>query len=367
MKFGSPLCLALLCTLNAARAGAQTDEQRSGARALATEGANAFKAGRYKDAVDLFGKAESLVHAPPHLLFLARSHAKLGQFVRAREAYLKIMKEQLAPNAPVAFRDAQSAAADELKSIEPHIGTLLINVSGADTARDLVLTIDGQPFSSVLVGVAQPIDPGEHQIAARATGFRATPASLTIHDAERQSVNLALVVDPTAVAPVAPSSTQAPVAVPVSAARAPATANDTSAALQAPPEPPPAASAQGSGLKVGAYLAFGVGAVGLGVGTLFALRSKSKRSDADSAFAQLDARCHSLCSADDPAAKNVASLDDAARSAQTLSIVGFAVGGAGIATGVTLLVLGSHKSEAPQGASLQPWLGLGSAGIRGSF
>lgn len=358
-KRGLPYCLALLCTLSAAQAGAQTDEQRSGARAIATEGASAFKAGRYQEAVDLFAKAESLVHAPPHLLFLARSHAKLGQLVKAREAYLKIVKEQLPANAPVAFRDAQSAAADELKAVEPHIGALQVNLTGAENARDLVLTIDGQPVSSVLVGVAQPIDPGEHQIAAHATGLRAAPASVTIHDAERQSITLALLADPTSVAPIAPLAPgSAPLAVP------PPAATDHAAP---PMTQAPAAdtSAPGNGLKVGAYVAFGVGAVGLGVGTLFALRSKSKRSDADKADAQLEPRCP--CSVDDPDAKNVASLDDAARSAKTLSIVGFALGGAGVATGVTLLVLSTHKSEAPQGASVQPWFGLGSAGLRGSF
>src|SRR5262245_47766485 len=81
---------------------AQTDEQRAGARSLATEGATAFKDGRYKDAVDLFTKAESLMHAPPHLLYLARSHVKLGQYVKAREAYLRITKEQLPGNSPQA-------------------------------------------------------------------------------------------------------------------------------------------------------------------------------------------------------------------------------------------------------------------------
>src|SRR5262245_32455278 len=86
---------------------AQSDEQRAGARTLATEGAAAFNEGRFKDAVDLFSKAESLVHAPPHLLFMARAHAKLGHFVKAREAYWKIIKEPLAPNAPQAFKDAQ--------------------------------------------------------------------------------------------------------------------------------------------------------------------------------------------------------------------------------------------------------------------
>src|SRR5258706_1939684 len=134
---------------------AQSDEQRAGARSLATEGAQAFNEGRFKDAVELFTKAESLVHAPPHLLFMARAHAKLGQFVKAREAYLKIVKEQLSPNAPQAFRDAQSAAEQERKQVEPHIGRLTVKVEGAEGAKDLSVAVDGQPVSAGFVGGPQ--------------------------------------------------------------------------------------------------------------------------------------------------------------------------------------------------------------------
>jgi hypothetical protein len=118
-----------------------------------------------------------------------------------------------------------------------------------------------------------------------------------------------------------------------------------------------------------AYVALGVGVVGLGAGTVFALQSKSKRSDADAANTKLVARCGSFCSADDPDAKHVASLDDSARSAKTLSIVSYVVGGVGVAAGVTLLVVGKkHKNEAPASATtLSTWLGIGSAGVRGTF
>src|SRR5689334_22836717 len=149
---------------------AQSDEQRAAARSLATEGATAFSEARFKDAVDLFGKAESLMHAPPHLLFLARAHAKLGQFVRAREAYLKITKETLAANAPKAFRDAQASAESEVREVEPKIASLTIRVEGGAGATDVGVMVDGAALPSVLVGLAQPIDPGTHRIEAGATG-----------------------------------------------------------------------------------------------------------------------------------------------------------------------------------------------------
>src|SRR5262249_44867150 len=92
------------CVLAAPHASAQSDENRAAARAAATEGARAMSEKRYADAVDLFTRAEALVHAPPHLLYIARALAAQGKLVRAQETYVKIGRETLPPNAPKAFR-----------------------------------------------------------------------------------------------------------------------------------------------------------------------------------------------------------------------------------------------------------------------
>jgi hypothetical protein len=335
------------------RAFAQSDEQRAGARALATEGAQAFNDGRFKEAVDLFIKAESLMHAPPHLLFMARAHAKLGQFVKAREAYMKIVKEPLAPNAPQAFRDAQTAAELERKQVEPHIGRLIVKVEGAESAKDLSVTIDGQPFPVVLLGVPQPTDPGDHTIAASATGFKAAPVSVSLKDAGQGAATVKMEVDnsvpPAGATPAAPGG------------------GDTLVSTSPSGAPPSDSGASGSnGMRIGSYVGFGVGAVGIALGTVFVLKSASKRADADTAAAALEARCGKLCDADSADAKNVANLDDQARSAQTLGIVGYVVGGLGVATGVTLFVLSSKKHES-QAAFVAPYVGLGAIGVRGAF
>lgn len=346
--FASALLAASLLGLSAP-ALAQTDEQRAGARSLATEGALAFNEGRFKDAVELFSKAESLVHAPPHLLFMARAHERLGQLVKAREAYMKIVKEQLAPNAPQAFRDAQVAAEEERKLVEPKIGRLTIKVEGADTAKDLTVSVDGQPISAVLLGVPQPMDPGTHTVTATATGFKAQPASVTLKDAERGAVTVKLEVDPNAPAPVAAAAGAMP----------PAAGPVVTADSGAPPSDA-APSGGGSGMRIGSYVGFGVGAVGVALGTVFVLKSASNRKDADEAAEG--------CPCDDRSelAKKIQRLDDDARSAQTLGIVGYVVGGVGIATGVTLFVLSSKKQQ-PQSARVEPFVGLGSLGVRGAF
>jgi len=328
---------------------AQSDEQRAGARSLATEGAQAFNEGRFKDAVDLFVKAESLMHAPPHLLFAARAHAKLGQFVKAREAYMKIVKEQLAPNAPQAFRDAQSAAEEERKSVEPHIGRLTVRVEGAEGAKDLVVAVDGQPIPSVLLGVPQPMDPGDHTITGVATGFKGAPVTASLKDAGSAAVTLKMDVD---------ASAPAPATGPAAGAGAVLSTTPNGA--------PPSDSGGANGMRIGSYVGFGVGAVGVVLGTVFVLKSSSKRKDADSAAKEF-VKCDTTgCVATAEGAKKVHELDDQARSAKTLGIVGYVVGGLGVATGVTLFIL-SNKKEDSKAAFVAPYVGFGAVGVRGAF
>jgi hypothetical protein len=357
------LAVLLAALSEAGSAAAQSDEARASARALATEGAAAFNEGRFKDSADLFARAESLMHAPPHLLFLARSYAKNGQVVKARETYMKIVKEQLAPSAPQAFRDAQTAAQDELRAVEPRIAKLTIQVTGAEDAKDLSVTVDGAPIPSVMIGIAQPVDPGEHKVAAIATGKRAQPQSVNLKEGERSALTLKLEVDASAVAPAAAGAAVAP--------GAPGEAMPPPGAT--PGTPPPAGtptsdqgvSSGSSGMKIGGYAALGVGAVGLGLGTVFILKSSSKRSDADDLFKKCKPDATGMCDI----RAQITDLDDQANSARTLGVVGFVVGGVGVATGITLLVLsgGSQSSSTATAAHLVPVIGPSYAGVAGTF
>src|SRR6185369_7756438 len=91
-----------------------------------------------------------------------------------------------------AFRDAQLAAEEERKQVEPHIGRLKVTVQGADAAKDLAVAVDGQPFPVVLLGVPQPTDPGEHTVTATAAGFKSAPATVSLKDAGSAAVILKL-------------------------------------------------------------------------------------------------------------------------------------------------------------------------------
>jgi hypothetical protein len=336
---------AILVSTQSIAVFAQTDEERAGARAAATEGAKAFEEGRYADAIDLFTRAQSLVKAPTHLLFLARSQEKLGQLVAARESYLKIKREQLASDAPQAFQDAQQAAMGELAALEPRLPYVKVVVEGAGP-KPYTVTMDGVQMANALVGVPVPADPGEHKFQATAEGLQSEVASVTVKEGAKETIALKLVDAPGAGA-------AAPVA-------APATGSDATPDSGAPPTHDTAKGGS-NGMKIGAYAALGVGVVGLGLGTVFALKASSKRGEADDLCNLPGGKC--------PADKKdqIDSLDSDADSASGVSVAGFVVGGLGVAAGVTLLVLSSKSSSSARAPAVTPWVGYKSAGVLGRF
>jgi hypothetical protein len=145
------------------------------------------------------------------------------------------------------------------------------------------------------------------------------------------------------------------------------------AATPAPTQPAPAGIAadsstmkSGNGLRVGSYVALGVGAVGIGVGTLFGLKAKSKYRQANE-ITNRECPGGGDCTPEASIYDEWKQLGEEGDSAKTLSLVGFIVGGVGVATGVTLLVLSSGKKEQPAATKVEPYLGLGALGVRGSF
>jgi hypothetical protein len=332
------LCCALSCSLalGAVPAAAQSAEDVAAARTLAADGAKLFNSGDYAGSIDRFTRAESLVHAPPHVLYIARANMKLGKLVAAREHYMKISKETLAPNAPKAFVEAQKSANEEVKAIEPKIGSLEITLKGVPAGAKVDVTVDGNPLSSALVGVHRPIDPGTHKIEAKGDKL-AGEASVTVAEGGKESVE----VEVKAVEGAEPAKP-----------------------IVTPPPPPPETPPESSGgtTKILGYTALGIGVVGLAAGTIFLLSSSSKRSDANA-----------LCPNDQcPESKRseIQELDNSASTAGTISVIGFGVGVVGVGAGVALLLMSGGKSEPAKtstGMTVRPWATFNGVGLSGSF
>ena len=339
---GALLPFALFAAHSAA---AQGDLERGAARDAANSGRAAFDAGQYEQAIDSFSHAEQLVHAPPHLLFLARSQVKLGRLVAARETYLKITREVLTAKAPKAFVDAHTAAEQEQAALEARLPSVTVKVQGA-SASDVSLEMDGAALPAAMIGIPLPADPGKHVFKASSASAESEPVSITVVEASKQTVTLSL----------HPSAGRAPSAPPPTSSQASTTLNSS--------------QVKGSGLRIASYVSFGVGAVGLGLGTVFLLKAHSTRNSADQLFASCNATSPAGKCADRTTQGQIDSKDNDADGQGTLAATSLIVGGAGLAAGIVFLVLdGHHAQESAQRNTprIIPVVGLGSVGLLGSF
>jgi hypothetical protein len=321
---------------------AATPEEKAAARSLATQGAEALNGSKFAQALDLVTRAEAIIHAPTHLLMIARAQVGLGKLVAAQETYLKLIRENLAASAPAAFKNAQATAKDELAAIEPKIAALRIVVDGLGT-RKATVKMDDQPVPPALLGVHRPVDPGKHDVAVYPVGGSPVQASIVLGNGEKKDIRL--------VVPEGPPPSGVPT-------------NPTDNPDARPGTPTPGASGGGFMTPMrGAGI--GVGAVGLGgvvVGAVFMAKAGGHASDADALFE----KCNPGCSKAQQGA--ITDLDKKAASSRTIGIIGLAAGGVAIAGSVVLIVLGKPRpAAAPTKAGVEPWFGGASAGLRGRF
>ncbi len=373
---GTLTALALL--LSAATAAAITDEERAGARAAASAGADAFDQGRFKEAIDFFRRAESLIHSPVHLLYIGRAQLKLGEWVRARETFLKIRREGAPAGASPGVKRAVESANAELQKLEPKLPYVTISLEGA-SASEAKTTVDGHEIPTALVGIPRPVDPGKHVFRAKAGGLDSGDVSVVVEEGKRQTITLKLKPATAAEAePAAPVDSSGPAETASPAEPAPTSSSSpapvsTSSSLGS--EDLGTSSSGSSGMRIASYAALGVGVAGVAVGTIFGLQSKSKADEADDLCGGNRESCE--VSPGTPVALEVQGLNDDAGSAQTVSLIGFGAGIVGLGVGATLFILSldDDGESASSGANRQtadkpritPFIGYKSAGIFGTF
>jgi hypothetical protein len=300
-RFGALLACSLLFSV--AWAHAEEDaETRTAARDLATQGGQAFDAGNYVEASDLFRRAHELVAAPSIALMQARSLAKLGQLLAAMDVYEQTARLKLPDDAPEAYATAVQTARTEIEEVRTRLPRLKLTVLGTANGDGAQVTIDDKPTPAALLGVERPVDPGVHHFAVHVGGQTRAAADLTIAEGQRYQVELdAHPAQPTAKPAAALLETQS--------------------------------VSSGPNLrKTLGYVGLGVGVVGLGVGTYTGLVALHHKSN-------LDAACQPGCPA------SSASDIDGWRSNRTASWLSYGVGVAAAGAGVLLLTLGKPNQD----------------------
>jgi hypothetical protein len=343
------LCLGAVLAAGSASAQAPSAEDIAAARGLGTSGVQLADGGDCAAAIPKLDAAEKLFHAPTTLERLGECEIKVGHLVVGTEDLNRVIREPLPPNAPPAFLAARQRAQGALGPAVARIGKLHIHVGGAPPDK-VTVTVDDVGVPSALFDADRPTDPGAHQVKAVAAGFKTATADVSLQDGATATVSLALEPDPNSATP--PASTG------VAAAANPPGAEAPGASSPAPASPAPAASSGGSkGLAIGSLV---VGGVGVVVGSVFGVMALGSKSSLDSA-------CPTKTTCPSSSQGTISALGTNA----TVSTIGFGVGIVGVVVGAILLAT-SHGSDAQPAPStptarLSPWLGLGAAGLEGTF
>jgi hypothetical protein len=221
-----------------------------------------------------------------------------------------------APSCPADVRKECVRRVDEVNASMPTI-VFEVKDAGGNDLTAVKVSMDGEALADRLEGTAISLDPGSHTFTLEPAGQAPVTRPLVIREGEKdRHVMIELTASP------APASADASLATNT------ATAAPPQALAPAPEEAP---TRNFGTQKVLALVAGGIGVVGVGLGTVFGLQSKSKHDDAVNA-------CPAGCDA-----AGVSLMDDA-RSAGNVSTVAFIVGGIGLAGGAVLWFTAPSKT-----------------------
>jgi hypothetical protein len=321
------------------------------------EGKRAFKAGvlllqdpdgaKYDEALVEFRRAHQALGTWKVLGNIGLCALKLERDGEAIEAYEKY----LAGGRAEIDKEEREQVDRDLQRLRAQLVKVHIEAPAGTQIADDRTTTQGAHVGNLYTMSAATIDlglhPGHHLIVAKGGQGQArwevdlVPASSASHKFELTSAS----AEP---APVAPP----PVAAPAPAAPGAAVSVGTDSMV---PESPK------SSTRTLAFVAGGVGVVGIGAGVLFAVMRSSKVKESEDLCTGPSGACPETQRA------RIDELDQSAKTNGMLSIVGFAVGGVGLAAGATLFMMSSSSTSSAAAPRVHPWLGLGSAGVAGTF
>lgn len=299
--------------------------ERTAEEALATELFTAARelmaAGRHAEACPKLVESARLSKKVGTYGKLAECDEKMGRLVAARADF------QQALNLARALGDERLPIVErELARVDAVVPRLLLSMSGP-APQGLAITVDGVDVGAGLLGTPIPLDPGRHEVVVTLPGKQPW----------REHVELAA------------DGKTTPLLVP-----------SLGEPARAAPAPEPPAPAGRSPLALGGIVAAGVGAVGLGVGAFFGGLAQAKTDESN----------RTGCDGNE-CTPHAAKIRNDARAAGDVSTALFVAGGAVLAGGLTLWLVGTEPRSAPASAAPPPRVGLrvslDTVSIQGSF
>jgi len=316
--------------LGVANAEEDSATEIAAARTLAVDGLKLAQAGKCEEAIPKLDRAEKLHHSAIVLSRLGECQVSEGKLVEGTEMLRKVLREPLPANPSPALSKAYDRAQTVLDAAKPRIAGLTVSVT-APPGAELRLLVDGVAVASSLVDSELPADPGDHVVEASAPGYLKATARVSLGSADKKTVALRLEVDPNA--PALTPINAGPQAKPAAAVQVKA----SQAAAPPPVTPPPPAKSRS---RAPAYVSWGVGLAGVGVGTAFGVMAMQGKNDLN-------------CQGNNCPPSSAHELETAKRNGN-ISTVAFAVGGAGLVLGTVLYFTSGSGSTEAHGSSTPP-------------
>ncbi|HEV3191460.1 MAG TPA: tetratricopeptide repeat protein [Polyangiaceae bacterium] len=321
----------ILVALSPSSALAQAPPNEARADTLFNAAKQLRDGGQVADACPMFAESKRLSPAVGVTLHLADCYERLGRTASAWEQFRDA--ERLAHDQGDEKRAA--VARGRAQALESKLDRLTV-VSQAGPHEGWQVLVDGAPLPADRWNAALAVDPGDHAITVQVPGQPSR--SLSAHVDASNAAAMVRIDDAAVASPPPPATTAGP---PSAATPAPA-ASESSAG-----EPASEAvvhSGTSSGRLWGGLALVGVGAVGVGFGTFFAVRKSELTNGGCSNDAQL------------------------ADQAQTGATVAFAVGGVALVSALVVFVSApSSKNQVGWVLAPVPLSGGGGATVRASF
>ena len=294
--------LALGLLVAASHAHAQSD---ASAGALFDRGLAEMRAKNFEKGCPALAESHRLDPRLGTLFTLAECESQWGKIASAVTHYrdfISAVQRLEGPPRKAQNKRLEVALAEALR-LAPDVPHLSI-VLPAGTPSDASIELDGVALGRAALDAPIPVNPGSHAVTLRLADGRATLLNVDVARGTKQEAKLTLPAD----APP-PAPAPAPSVKPASP----------------PPAAPPPPRQESSGQRTAGWISIGVGALGIAAGATFGALAWREKSTIESNCSGADC--------------NQAGFD-AADQAQTwalLSTISFAVGAAGVGTGVVLL------------------------------
>ncbi len=291
------------------------------AEALFQEGRKAMAAGDYATACPKLEESFRLDPAGGTLMNLAACHEKQGKTATAWREF----NDALGRAVKDGRNDRVTEAKERIAALEPDLPKLRV-IAPAHPPPGFVVELDGVVLGSASFGVRLPVDPGEHELRARASGYRSHEQKVVAEARRALEVRLPELqrLEP----------------------RPPAGAPKKREARRESTHP-------SGGVPASAWIFGGVALVGIGVGSYFGLEAKNRKDESEPE-----------CSAGVCTPKGAAALEDADRAAW-ISNGAFGVGVASLGVATYLVLTAPHSAPGPVG--LAPTVAPGFVGVFGRY